>query len=1149
MPKTLNRLQHSSLLTSLAILFLAISAYFSPTLAEEAKPVIPLYYDPISGKLLTPSQVQMTQTSELIFLVKKKKFDIGELFTFEHNNNYWVSIQEVIDLFDFPITLSSQTTENNQLDISANGWYIKASNNFSISTDKTAATWLYNIDSANGEFTFYADKLNEIEGEFYFPLNNVLEWFGVTPQINKGKLEIHITSKELFPFEKKDLRNQRGSSALIRDFDLQTPERNSPYKLWAPIFTDVQINANHRDEANQYSASALGSGDLLYMTGRYFLGAYRADTSTKTNLQARLSLERNDMYSSLLGPLKATHVSVGDISPTAVGSIPSQGAGLGFRVSNKPFGRITQTATTDITGFQQPGWDVEVYLNNIYQDSQTIDETGQYQFTNLPLSIGLNEFTLKFYGPQGEVEQETQTYNLSREALTGKTFIYDLSVVRQNTQVSSFIDNNQLSPDDHYGLNLHLEKGISDNISLSTDFSHFHLIDGVRHQYVQPGVRFFTNNLLVVLNQVQDLDGGNQSKASVSTSVFKEHKINYAFTNSTQDFTTSGTASLNNKKHLHNVKLNGPFPKNRLFHSNYSFTASRQDNYDQSILETQSYGLGFSFGRLQLGANLNNAQSISATQSKTNQQSASVQASFPIKSLHIRNNLQYSLKPTHQLNTSKTTVSWYISNNLNTTLGYDYNFANNTDQKSIALNWSNRHIATGFKINQSPFDTSASLNIRFSLTHNPLNNRFEMSSNRVSHTGAVAALVFEDKNNNQRFDEGEFVIPDAEIVATQQHKKAKTDASGIALLSGLYTTEPTDIVLESASLDDPFWVPSTKGFSFLPRPGLMEVLIVPVVTAGEIEGTVRFSSSIFNPSVEQGRVPMLLTNLTTGETYNKETSFDGFYLFNTVPPGDYQLEINPDFLEKRELSSRSPIKLTIDHRGTLLMGMNFELHLKGKYAVEEQSFELNTAYNIDFGTFASEYNARVVLGALRSVFPNLLNTINNESGFEMLLTKQGGDSHALALGPFRNVNHIKHICGELSKENLTCKAQKVRIQPSKPAAPAAEPVKVEPVTTPTVENNIKDSAERQSDSNEPLTNYTIQWMSTHNKAGLEKFIQEKALKNAKIRTIGTGSKTRYILTTGSYPTRTEASIDADIMEERLNIKPWLRTFQSINIAR
>lgn len=1120
-----------------------------PLFAEKAPQQ---YFDPVSGKLISASafESRISEDEELIFTVKVDRVELGELTTIRKDKTFLVDPKQVIEVLDFPIQLDiNQETskDSNQfIKVKASGWFIKPTNKFGIKTALEDEIAVYTIESKANQYKLRANDIITKNNEYLIPLSTVLSWFDIEHKVDKAGLIIRLISKEKLPIQAKMERRNKQGYTESKNTTPQYPSRNVPYQLMAPIFTDVQVSAyKGYADRNKYNLSLLGSGDLAYMTGRYYFRHSHDLSTDKTQTSFRLSLERNDIDSQLLGPLNASHISVGDISSSPLANVPSSGSGIGVRINNRPYGRITNSLTQDFTGYQQPDWEVELYRNNIFIDSQIVQEDGQYQFLNQNLTIGKNTFTLKFYGPQGQIEEKTEIFDVTPEALSGKSIIYDLSIIQQSTQLSNLFSSSDDSSK-YYGLNLKLEKELSANASFTTGFSQFHKSNGVRHQYLQPGLRVFFGRTLINLHYLKDLSQGDQTGLNLSTSL-GNHTFSFGSVVHSEDFDLDTPPS----KIKNSAGIQGPVIKTKPFTLDYQLLATVEESFTKTQTETYKINLAAKISRLRITNNNSYTRYSPYNLASTETQDGKLQFSSQIGSTNVRSGFSYNLKPISEVESGNIELQWNLLPNVSSQLGYVYNFITDADSKSLALNWKTPYFITSFKVTQTPTDTTGSINMRFGLAHDGLKDSIHMTSRKIANTGAVAALVYEDLNNNQLFDENEPVIENAKIKAVQQRKRATTDESGKVFLTGLQGSQPTDIELDRSSLEDPFWIQSTKGVSFLPRPGLTKYIMIPVVTSGEIEGVVSFSDSLFLPSLEQGRVPLLLTNIKTGEKLETISSYDGFYLLEAVPPGDYTLQIKPSFLKKSKLESRSPIDVHIGFSGTLILGANFELHPPGKYKYTTESFETDNAFNIDLGNFISEENAKITLGALRNVFSSILSTSKDEATYEMLLVKKSNKKYQLLLGPLFNLNHAKYICGSLVKESLHCKPVKSSLSVTrtvvkrvlKEKLPEAQELKSGNNINKAKEATIKKTVVKKTPPNQ---NFTLQLMSTLSASGLEGYIEENGLMDTQIITLtDKNGEAKHLLTMGSYADRDDAEQMAVQLKAHLGIKPWIRTFESI----
>jgi hypothetical protein len=110
-------------------------------------------------------------------------------------------------------------------------------------------------------------------------------------------------------------------------------------------------------------------------------------------------------------------------------------------------------------------------------------------------------------------------------------------------------------------------------------------------------------------------------------------------------------------------------------------------------------------------------------------------------------------------------------------------------------------------------------------------------------------------------------------------------------------------------------VPQPEGISIVPRPGTTASHDFAVVSTGEVDGT-NFrviedtarpvSGAIVQLVGESGKVVM-----------TQRSAYDGFYLFQFVPPGRYQVRVDPMQLQQLDLLSAEDIEVEITGDGSI----------------------------------------------------------------------------------------------------------------------------------------------------------------------------------------------------------------------------------------
>ena len=117
-------------------------------------------------------------------------------------------------------------------------------------------------------------------------------------------------------------------------------------------------------------------------------------------------------------------VIAGKINAQAVASIYNPV--LGVQVTNRPTTFRRSFGTYTLTDRTEPGWTVELYVNNVLVDYVKADASGFFTF-EVPLVYGNTLVKLKFYGPWGEERTREQNINIPYNFLPHKELEYTVS--------------------------------------------------------------------------------------------------------------------------------------------------------------------------------------------------------------------------------------------------------------------------------------------------------------------------------------------------------------------------------------------------------------------------------------------------------------------------------------------------------------------------------------------------------------------------------------------------------------------------------------------------------------------------------------------------------------------------------------------------
>ncbi len=216
---------------------------------------------------------------------------------------------------------------------------------------------------------------------------------------------------------------------------------------------------------------------------------------------------------------------------------------------------------------------------------------------------------------------------------------------------------------------------------------------------------------------------------------------------------------------------------------------------------------------------------------------------------------------------------------------------------------------------------SAGLSLTIGGVLDPRDYRLSFIEGPISGSGAVSIMVFIDYNENGIFDGSDKPLKGVVIMVNQQESDYITKESGVAIIPLLRPHSPTDISVAPRSLEfDPHLKAFPRGVRLVPRLGKVAEVLLPVVIRGEIDGTVVHNG---NPV---GNIEVELVDTDHQIVTIQVTDKDGYFLFDELPPCQYELRIPERQLKRLQLRP-SPQKrsIRIDPKGSFEGGQDFIL--------------------------------------------------------------------------------------------------------------------------------------------------------------------------------------------------------------------------------
>lgn len=811
--------------------------------------------------------------------VNKGRVEIKQdIYAVKHGHKLFVSLGDFVTATDLAITVKTD-------DGTADGWFIREDQKFHLDVKKNEVTLLGKTEAVDPSDL-------QTEGDMILVSTETLEkWFGLNFDYNFSGLLLALTSNQPLPIEAAYNRTQKGSNKRYGEAVAKLPEQKVPYALLSQPYFDTTLSGGWVRPADgepirSGTWSTIINNDIAGFNAQtYASGPLNKEYPLST---ARITLGRQDPDGNLLGPLHATSYQFGDIVPVPTPLIGSSALEQGVIVTNKPTNTTTET-TTQITGNAQPGWDVELYRNDVYLDIRHVDVTGLYDFQSIDLVLGTNDLKLLFYGPHGEIHEEHRQIEVDPGLLAGHAGYYAASVTRNGLTTyqpdppsGPGIGDPNIAATYEYGLG----KSTTANIGVRR-----HTDQGEPRTFAQTGIATYLYGTYL------NAETGVDAQTGASTAVMTARRnignqsalLQYAWT--AEGYNTASPDAGSSVRDTYRAALSGPLPGRLLgFRNfNYSINGTQTNNYDGSQQYNLTSTLATRLSTLSFSGGLGYNKSISADGDTNETATADLNAHGFAYGGNWRIGTRYNVIPTSALTEASLQYDHPLGETMDTTAQVRYTPNPDFADASLALNWRTKKATISPTIALDTNDNlRAGVNVHFGSAADPFSHKYTMYNNYMTASGGVAARVFQDKNGNGIFDADDEVMPDVVVKALQVHRNGVTDARGIALLPDIAQNTLTDIVVDASSFKDSYGISLFDGVSLRTHPGSMTQLDFPVVMGGELDGQADIIAA--NGTRKAASNVKLSLIAPDGKVEKAATAaFDGYYAISSIRPGVYYL--------------------------------------------------------------------------------------------------------------------------------------------------------------------------------------------------------------------------------------------------------------------
>lgn len=837
-------------------------------------------------------QWQPGEDEQWLFDLRTERLRIGEgVRGYADGARSCVILSDIITTLDLPIRLDPQLGR-------ATGWAFDERRTLDIDREQGRVT------IASRSTAIPVGTIVDTRAGWCVDPVQLGEWLGVAMTADLANSILRMRSEQPLPFELAAQRRTRAASIRPdRDFSLASlPRATRPYQAWQMPSVDAVASVALIHDAStgrtvtQARYELYASGELL---GASF-DARLASNDVGLPDSLRVRAYRSDPDGRLLGPLRATTVAAGDVSSLSspIGVQPV--AGRGAMISNRALDLPDSFDRTTFRGELPAGWEAELYRNGQLLAFSTPDGRGRYEFIDVRLIYGLNRFEIVLYGPQGQVRRELRMVPVGIDAIPPGRFYYWAAALEEGRDLIRLSrDRRTIRPG--WRGTLGLEYGIDKRTSAGLWLSNF-TQSGRRLSMAEAALRRSVGPTLV------ELTGSGQSGGGMAARLLWAGQFgqNYFSVESVvarggyvSDRISEGTSG------WHSLALDlSPRFGNAVLPVHLE--ASYRTRFDGQNRLAADARMSANWRNMSFTGRLGWAQT-QGSGANDGAMVAGLLANARFGRLRLRGEAEVAVSGPGANNHVSATAEWAQSDRTDWRVETGYDAA--AGRVRLGAGWQRRFRALALNaVAEAASDGSvaASFGVALSFGPDPRGGGMRVTRDRLASQGQALATVFFDDNADGVRQPGESLAENVTLTAGNAVSDTPTGADGLAIVDALTPFRPVLIGIDESSLPNPLVRPTMAGVVIVPRPGVATPVLLPLVSTGEVEGTlVRAGGN----GIEGVDIELVDSHGVIRATTRSD--FDGFFLFESVPYGRYQLRIG--VLTAQVLAVDAPIgNVTLD---------------------------------------------------------------------------------------------------------------------------------------------------------------------------------------------------------------------------------------------
>jgi len=796
-----------------------------------------------------------TEYEEIIITMTSRIAGNAEIPAVIYNNKAYLPVN---DFFDF-LKIKNEFSANSD---SLSGFLLNPSDVFSINRIANTIFYKDSLVHLKSKDLFFIDNEYYLDAYYYGSI------FGLECDFNFRSLSIKFDTRIELPsirLQKQDemrrniskLRGEiRADTTIKRDFSL--------LKLGV---LDWDIASSQANGVNNVLLRLGFGGMIAGGDAQMYLNYNKRQPFSIANQNFLWRYVNNDWKT-------IKQLAVGRVQPGNAFSLYRPL--LGLQINNTATTHKKAFGTYLVSNTTEPGWIVELYVNDVLVDYTKADASGIFSF-EVPLVYGNCNIKYRYYGPWGEERFSEQQLTIPFTFLPSKKFEYNLTAGKLQNEKNGFYSR------------LQMNYGLSNRITIGTGSEYNSLSSGkTTMPFVNVSAR--VGNSAIVFGEYVP---GVISKAN----------LNYRFKTRLQldvdyaKYQAGQKIILTNALQETKITLSTPI-RNRFFNG-FSRIIINNAVLPKSKINNTEFLIGGTIRRV--SASLSVSRVENATINTFTKGTFSMQLPYGIR---FSPQVQYQ----HQ---QKRIAVWRVDAEKRVFRACVVNFGYENN-KLLGIKGFNVGIRQNLSFAQANATARQLSNNKVVFTQNAsgglifdkeLKNTEARSQKNVGR-GGLLIVPFLDYNNNGKKEKNEPLVKGLNVKVQGAQVDNGID-NPITRVSGLEAYAKYYLIIDGKSFENPTWQLKNKVIALTAQPNIFRRIEIPVMVAGEVNGYVFRQTS--NGKESLARVRVNIYNNRNELVAKVLTESDGYFSYLGLMPGKYTLSVDPEQLEKIKMKSISQI--------------------------------------------------------------------------------------------------------------------------------------------------------------------------------------------------------------------------------------------------